>query len=107
MSVTTHPLLNRIHFNFSYHVEHHFFPGMSSKFAPLVRAKLGELAPERLLAPGHFAALRLLLRTPRMHDSNGDLIDPKTGRGVYFAEIGEVLRDRSVRRCGQEWEQAV
>jgi fatty acid desaturase len=92
MSVTTHPLLDRIHFNFSYHVEHHFFPAMSPKFAPLVRAKLHQFAPGQVLAPGHFAALRLLLRTPRMHDANGDLLDPKTGRVVSYTEIGAALR---------------
>jgi fatty acid desaturase len=99
MSVTTHPLLDWVHFNFSYHVEHHFFPAMSPKFAPLVRAKLDQFAPGQVLAPRHFSALRLLLQTPRMHDANGDLLDPKTGRVVSFAEIGAALRP-PVRRCG-------
>ena len=91
MSVTTHPVLDRVHFNFSYHVEHHLFPTMSPKFAPLVRAKLRQFAPGRLLAPDHLAALRMVFRTPRMHDANGDLIDPTTGRRVGFVEIMEAL----------------
>lgn len=91
MSVTTHPMLDRVHFNFSYHVEHHLFPTMSPKFAPLVRAKLQQFAPGRLLAPGHLAALQMVFQTPRMHDANGDLIDPSTERRVGLVEIVEAL----------------
>jgi hypothetical protein len=91
MSVTTHPMLDRVHFNFSYHVEHHLFPTMSPKFAPLVRAKLQQFAPGRVLAPGHLAALQMVFHTPRMHDVNGDLIDPTTGRRIGFVEIVEAL----------------
>ena len=102
MSVTTHPVLDRVHFNFSYHVEHHLFPTMSPKFAPLVRAKLQQFVPGRLLAPGHLAALQMVFHTPRMHDANGDLIDPTTGRRVGFVEIVEALCRFGKSTCWRE-----
>jgi len=102
MSVTTHPVLDRVHFNFSYHVEHHLFPTMSPKFAPLVRAKLQQFVPGRLLAPGHLAALQMVFHTPRMHDANGDLIDPTTGRRVGFVEIVEALCRFGKSPCWRE-----
>ena len=42
MSVTTLPLIDKAHFNFSHHVEHHLFPRMSAASAPAVRAWLQE-----------------------------------------------------------------
>jgi fatty acid desaturase len=92
MSVATHPLLDRIHFNFSYHVEHHLFPPMSPKFAPLIRLKLHQHAPRQLLVPSHLAALQMVFRSPRIHDDNGDLVDPKTGRRLSFSELTDELR---------------
>jgi hypothetical protein len=102
MSVTTHPMLDRVHFNFSYHVEHHLFPTMSPKFAPLVRAKLQQFVPGRLLAPGHLAARQMVFHTPRMHDANGDLIDPTTGRRVGFVEVVEALCRFGKSPCWRE-----
>ena len=45
-SVETHPVMDLLHLNFSYHQEHHIFPAMSPKFAPLLRKHLRELNPE-------------------------------------------------------------
>lgn len=39
--------VDRLHFNFSYHTEHHLFPGMDSKWYPLVSQKLREFFPDR------------------------------------------------------------
>ena len=92
MSVTTHRWLDLIHFNFSHHVEHHLFPSMSSRYAPLVRAKLRRYAAERYVAPSHGRALRLVFQTPRVHDPHGALIDPRSGRRASFEEIDTELR---------------
>jgi fatty acid desaturase len=91
MSVSTHVWLDRIHFNFSHHVEHHLFPSMSSRFTPLVRGKLRRYASGRFLAPVHWKALLLIFRTPRIHDGRDTLLDPPSGRRVSFAEIGRAL----------------
>ena len=94
MSVTTYRWLDLIHFNFSHHVEHHFFPSMSSKYAPCVREKLRQYAKDRYLAPPHWTAFRMVLLTPRIHDEDGALIDPKTNLRVPFDEITKALRCR-------------
>jgi len=91
MSVTTHPLLDLIHFNFSHHVEHHLFPSMSSKYTPLVRAKLRRYAPDRFVPPPHATALFLVFRTPRVHDERGALVDPASGRRTSFAAIDKAV----------------
>ena len=40
LSVTVPRWIDVLHFNFSYHTEHHLFPAMSSKYYPLVKRKL-------------------------------------------------------------------
>ena len=37
LSVTVPRWVDVLHFNFSYHTEHHLFPAMSSKYYPLVK----------------------------------------------------------------------
>ena len=91
MSVTTHPWMDLIHFNFSHHVEHHFFPAMSPRYAPLVRAKLRQYAGDSFLAPPHLRALRAVFRTPRIHDEHDVLVDPVSGRSIRFADLDSVL----------------
>jgi fatty acid desaturase len=91
MSVTTHPTMDLIHFNFSHHVEHHLFPAMSSRYAPLVRAKLRQYAGERFLAPPHARALLLVFRTPRIHDQSNALVNPATGHRIVFTDITKAL----------------
>jgi len=94
MSVTTHRWLDLVHFNFSHHVEHHLFPSMSSRYAPLVREKLREYTNGRYLAPPHWTAFRMVFLTPRVHDIDGALIDPRTNLRVPFDEITKALRCR-------------
>lgn len=67
MSVTTLPLIDRLHFRFSHHVEHHFFPRMSGASAPAVRAWLRANMPEKYVSPSHLTALVALYRTPRLY----------------------------------------
>jgi fatty acid desaturase len=42
-SVIVHPIFDRLHFNFSYHTEHHIFPGMNSNFYPILSNLLKDL----------------------------------------------------------------
>jgi fatty acid desaturase len=76
MTDTNDPLINSIslkmpaiidtlHFNFSYHTEHHVFPGMNPEYYPQVRALLLEHYPERFNLLGAREAWRLLMCTPR------------------------------------------
>lgn len=76
MSLRSHPILDRLHFRFSHHVEHHFFPKMSSNKAPRVRAWLEQHHGERYVAMPHGKALKLLYTTPRVYQSPTELVDP-------------------------------
>lgn len=40
-------ILNKLHFNFAYHTEHHLFPSLNSKFYPELSAILKEKYPDR------------------------------------------------------------
>lgn len=77
MSVTTAPLVDRLHFNFSHHVEHHLFPRMSGASAPAVRAWLREHEGERYVSPPHPVAVAALYRTPRVYLDATTLVDPE------------------------------
>jgi fatty acid desaturase len=102
MSVTTARWLDRIHFHFSHHVEHHLFPSMSSRFAPLVRAKILRYAPDRYLAPPHGRALRWVVRTPRIHEGRDMLVDPRRGRRMRCRDVDGVLRDAGLIAASRE-----
>jgi fatty acid desaturase len=97
MSVTTLGWLDRIHFHFSHHVEHHLFPTLSTCYAPLIRARLLELVPDRYLAPPHIRALCVLFASPRVYDGEQALVEPYTGRRVSIPQVEAALR----REC---WE---
>ena len=53
--------VDALHFNFSYHTEHHLFPGMDSKWYPLVSQKLREQFPDRYNQLPFLEAWRRLL----------------------------------------------
>jgi fatty acid desaturase len=91
MSVSTCALLDRMHFAFSHHVEHHLFPGMRSSYYPLVRRSLQRHAPGLFMAPPHWWALLVLFRTPRLYDGPDRLIEPHSGRTVAVADVEALL----------------
>ncbi len=80
LSVTTPRWIERLTLQFGYHVEHHLFPAMSSRFAPRVRDLLRRRWPERYQSMSLRAALARLHRTARVYKDAVTLIDPKTGR---------------------------
>jgi len=64
LSVRVPPLFDCLHINFSYHTEHHIFPGMNSDYYPMVQKLLLEKFPERFNLLPMEEAWRLLLQTP-------------------------------------------
>lgn len=83
MSLRSHPLLDRLHFRFSHHVEHHFFPKMGHNMAPRVRRWLEENHGGRYVAMPHSTALKLLYSTPRVYKSPTELVDPNNPERVF------------------------
>jgi len=65
VSLRVPKLFDRLHLNFSYHTEHHIFPGVNSDYYPMVQELLKAHYPDRynLLEAGK--AWRLLMETPR------------------------------------------
>jgi fatty acid desaturase len=92
MSVRTVWLLDRIHLNFSHHVEHHLFPAMPSSMTPRVREVLTTQFPNEYLAPTHWRALASVLRTPRLYDGSSTLFDPYHGFRVDIPQVESRLR---------------
>ena len=76
MSVNTLAVVDKMHFNFSHHVEHHLFPTMSGKHLPRVRAWMLDNHADRYVSPSHLRAIAYLYKTPRVFLDANTLIDP-------------------------------
>lgn len=83
MSLRTFPVLDRLHFRFSHHVEHHFFPKMPSTMAPRVRQWLETHEGDRYMAMPHGRALAMLYSTPRVYKTPTQLVDPNNPERVF------------------------
>lgn len=90
MSVTTPELVDRLHFRFSHHVEHHLFPTMSAKHAPRVRRWLQANEADRYVSPPHWRAIAYLYRTPRVYLDATTLVDPDDPDGPRRADTTEL-----------------
>lgn len=86
MTNTNDPLVNSVsirvprifdilHHNFSYHTEHHIFPGMNSDYYPILQELLKAEYPDRfnLLEAG--TAWQLLMRSPRHYKDENTFTD--------------------------------
>ncbi|MET0413388.1 MAG: fatty acid desaturase [Polyangiaceae bacterium] len=79
LSVTTPRWIEWLTLRFGFHVEHHLFPWMSSRHAPLVRALVRERWPERYQSLPLKGALLALHRTGRVYKSDTTLVDVPRG----------------------------
>lgn len=79
LSVTTPRWIEWVTLRFGFHVEHHLFPGMSSRHARTVRTAVLRLWPERYQSMSLAAALGALHRTARVYKDPITLVDPRTG----------------------------
>ena len=80
LSVTTPRIVEVLHLNFGYHVEHHCFPAMSPRHAPLVRDAIRARWPERYQSLPLMSALARIFATARVYKDPVTLIDPRSGR---------------------------
>lgn len=88
LSVTVPKWIDILHFNFSYHTEHHLFPGINPKYYPLVKKEILILWPERYHQMPLGNALKILWKTPRIYYNKEELIDPHKKRIYSSLETG-------------------
>ncbi len=70
LSLRVPKFFDRLHLNFSYHTEHHIFPGMNSDYYPMVQDLLKTHYPERFNLLDAGEAWRLLMQTPRHYQGS-------------------------------------
>ena len=75
ISLRVPKIFDQLHLNFSYHTEHHIFPGMNSDYYPMVQELLKAHYPERLNLLKAGEAWRLLMQTPRHYQNDETFTD--------------------------------
>lgn len=75
VSLRVPKIFDRLHFNFSYHTEHHIFPSINSDYYPLVQELIQVHYPNRMNLIDVGEAWRLLLETPRHYKDEVTLTD--------------------------------
>lgn len=90
LTVRTARWIDVLHFNFSHHTEHHIFPAMNPRYAPLVQRYCKELWPERYNEMPHWEALMVVCLTPRLYLRYNQLVDPF--RRLVYPVLGHGLR---------------
>lgn len=95
LTVTVPKWVDVLHFNFSYHTEHHLFPGMSSKYYPLVKAELKKHWADRYHEMPMLQALAALYKTPRIYRAKTELVDPVPG--AAYGTLGHGLDPKNIQ----------
>ncbi|RYZ72743.1 MAG: hypothetical protein EOP05_10700 [Proteobacteria bacterium] len=78
LSVTNHPVLEMLHLNFGYHVEHHLFPTINGKNIKHVHAQILAQFPTQYKTMPKAEAIRRLYSTARIYKNSNTLINPVT-----------------------------
>jgi fatty acid desaturase len=94
LSVTVPRVIDFFTLRFGFHVEHHLFPWMSSRHAPVVRDLVRARWPERYQSMPLWRALLAVHVTPRVYEDPRTLVDPRTGFRVrtLMARVRERLQ---------------
>lgn len=88
ISLKVPKLFDKLHLNFSYHTEHHIFPGMNSDYYPLVQELLKIHYPERLNILPAGEAWRLMMQTPR-HYKDDTTFTSWAGKNTVTCPLSE------------------
>jgi fatty acid desaturase len=75
LSIRVPKLFDLLHLNFSYHTEHHIFPGLSSDYYPMVQTLLQTYYPERFNLLDAGKAWQIMLQTPRHYKDETTFTD--------------------------------
>jgi len=75
VSLRVPKLFDKLHLNFSYHTEHHIFPGINSDYYPMVQELLNIYYPGRMNLLPVGEAWRLLMKTPRHYKAENTFTD--------------------------------
>jgi len=95
LTVTVPRWVDVLHFNFSYHTEHHLFPGMSPRWGPQIKAEAKRQWPDRYHEMPMTTAMATLWRTPRIYHEQTELVDPH--RALSFGTLGHGLNPAKVQ----------
>ena len=94
LTVTNHPILEWLHLNFGYHVEHHLFPTMNPKRIKAIHHLLREKYPDRYKYMPKWEAIKALYSTSRIYKSNTVLMNPRTKE--TFPTLGSQNKEKIV-----------
>ncbi|NJP11168.1 MAG: fatty acid desaturase [Leptolyngbyaceae cyanobacterium RU_5_1] len=75
LSVQVPKLFDLLHLNFSYHTEHHIFPGMNSDYYPMIQDLLKTQYGDRFNLLAARKAWHLMLQTPRHYKNENTFTD--------------------------------
>ncbi len=75
VSLRVPKFFDKLHLNFSYHTEHHIFPGINSDYYPMVQKLLKIHYPDRINLLNADDAWRLLMQTPRHYKDENTFAD--------------------------------
>jgi fatty acid desaturase len=75
LSLRMPKIFDKLHLNFSYHTEHHIFPGINSDYYPMVQKLLKIHYPDRINLLNADDAWRLLMQTPRHYKDENTFAD--------------------------------
>ncbi|WP_240375943.1 fatty acid desaturase family protein [Bacillus piscicola] len=95
LTVTVPKWVDVLHFNFSYHTEHHLFPGMSSKYYPLVKEHIKRIWPNRYHEMPLSRALKALWLTPRTYFESAHFVDPHSNKS--YGSLGNGLDPKNIK----------
>ncbi|WP_073021067.1 fatty acid desaturase family protein [Clostridium intestinale] len=95
LTVTVPKWLDVLHFNFSYHTEHHLFPGINPKHYPIIKAHILELWPDKYHEMPLFAALKALWKTPRIYYKDEELVDPH--KKTLYKSLANGLKSNNIK----------
>lgn len=88
ISLRVPKILDKLHLNFSYHTEHHIFPGINSDYYPLVQELIQVHYPGRMNLLDARDAWNLLMETPRHYKDENTFTD-WSGRNTVTCPLNQ------------------
>jgi fatty acid desaturase len=91
LTVDTWKIFRILHLNINYHAEHHVFPYVSGKYAPMIAKKLKEKFAAKYNHMPHKKALKLLYQRPKFYYDDVTFINPVTQEKFPTIIVDELI----------------